>query len=389
MKIAILSPYPTFPFTQQLGCASGSFNNNATWTVTLAEHLAKLPGCEVHVVTETEEIQCSKTICADNVTIHFLKSPARFNTFTLWQFDRRRLHRVLEDIRPDIVHGQGIETQYGYSTVTSKFPFVITIHGLAKLSNPALHTPWLSRNKAVELFESYCLRKARNIIVINLFIAEFLRLIESRYRLFKIPNPVGEDFFVSTGDAREENLILSIGYVDRLKAHDVLIRALALLRRRGVTCRAVIIGPQPDARYFSSLSEYIREQKIDVEFTGFIPPEKLLPLLRRCTVLVHPSRHDNSPMSICEAMACGMPVVASRVGGVGHLVEDGKTGLLFEAANPSELADQLERLLPDAPLRKHMGARAREAAQLFHPVRVAEQTRQAYGSVLNNGSAAA
>jgi glycosyltransferase involved in cell wall biosynthesis len=383
MKVAILSPYPTLPFHDTLECREISYENNATWTVVLADALAKMPDLDVHVVTEAEDISASKQIRRGNVTLHFIRAPRQFKTLTFWQFDRLRLHRALDEIRPDIVHGQGIESQYGYVAVTSRYPCLLTIHGLAQLSNRVLDLPWLSRPRLVELFESFCLKKARDIVVINPFIAEYLRLSPERYRLFLIPNPVAEQFFEKSSVAREPGLLLSIGWVDRLKAHDVLLRALALLRQRGVEARAVIAGPLLPGEYLRALQRYINDEHLNVEFTNFLAPEQLADRLRRCVVLVQPSRHDNSPMSVCEAMACGTPVVAARVGGIGHLIRDGETGLLFESANCTELADRLEALLSDDDYRARLGrAAARHARDTFEPGRIAQQTRAAYDAVL-------
>ena len=153
-----------------------------------------------------------------------------------------------------------------------------------------------SRPRLVELFESFCLKKARDIVVINPFIAEYLRLSPERYRLFLIPNPVAEQFFEKSSVAREPGLLLSVGWVDRLKAHDVLLRALALLRQRGVEARAVIAGPLLPCEYLTALQRYVNAEHLNVEFTNFLAPEQLADRLRRCVVLVQPSRHDNSSL---------------------------------------------------------------------------------------------
>jgi hypothetical protein len=135
VKVAILSPYPTFPFHEQLGCRVLSYQNNASWTVALANALAQIQDTEVHVVTESDNISRSQLLRRDNLTLHFIEAPERFKTLTLWYFDRRRLLRVLAEIRPDIVHGQGIENQYGDAAVRSPYPHLLTVHGVPALSN--------------------------------------------------------------------------------------------------------------------------------------------------------------------------------------------------------------------------------------------------------------
>ena len=112
-----------------------------------------------------------------------------------------------------------------------------------------------------------------------------------------------------------------------------------------------------------------------MQFAGFQTPGEILLLLQRCTMLVHPSRHENSPMAICEAMAVGTPVIASRVGGVPNLLGDGANGLLVQRGNASELADRIKYLLEDEPARNALGAARRKyALETHHPDRVAQLT---------------
>ena len=76
-------------------------------------------------------------------------------------------------------------------------------------------------------------------------------------------------------------------------------------------------------------------------------------MIDRAAVVVVPSEwYENCPMSVLEAMAYGKPVVGSRMGGIPELVEDGKTGLLFEAGNVNELTSVLDRLMSSAELRQ-------------------------------------
>jgi hypothetical protein len=84
MKVAILCPYPTFQFFSQLGLPSRSYDNNATWTVALANGLARIPETDVHVITETDNLASSKTIVVDQANLHFIKAPGKFKTLTLW-----------------------------------------------------------------------------------------------------------------------------------------------------------------------------------------------------------------------------------------------------------------------------------------------------------------
>ena len=107
--------------------------------------------------------------------------------------------------------------------------------------------------------------------------------------------------------------------------------------------------------------------------------QTLLQEYAECAVLALPSRQENAPMAIIEAMAAGKPVVAARVGGVPDLVREGETGFLFEAGDASGMAHALVRLLTDDGLRTRMGMQARkEARGRFRLEEVARQYREVY-----------
>jgi glycosyltransferase involved in cell wall biosynthesis len=94
---------------------------------------------------------------------------------------------------------------------------------------------------------------------------------------------------------------------------------------------------------------------LDVHFNGFVPDP-----LASIDVLVQPSRADNLPLAILEAMAAGLPVIGTRVGGIPELVVDGETGLLVDPERPEELAAALDSVAADPERRLELGRRGRE-----------------------------
>jgi glycosyltransferase involved in cell wall biosynthesis len=143
---------------------------------------------------------------------------------------------------------------------------------------------------------------------------------------------------------------------DRRKGFHVLEEALALLARRGLAegTDLVLFGAQGHAGV----------QGFRTHWMGFVEEEARMSLLySACDLFALPSLQDNYPNTLVEAMACGLPVAASAVGGIPDLVRHMDTGLLAEKGDAAQLAGRLEALLADAALRARLGAAARRAVE--------------------------
>ena len=122
------------------------------------------------------------------------------------------------------------------------------------------------------------------------------------------------------------------------------------------------------------------------EFLGYRAGEELKSLVARASFVLVPSEwYENCPMTVLEAMALGKPIIASRMGGLPELVEDGKTGLLFGAGNVEELKERMLYLWKDRELRYEMGRAARKKAeQEFSLERHCEELLRIYRRLLGN-----
>ncbi len=156
------------------------------------------------------------------------------------------------------------------------------------------------------------------------------------------------------------------------KGIDVLVEACAAA---DVPVRLEIYG---DGALRGELEGRARAADVDARFHGFV--DDFPARLHGLDVFALPSRADNFPVSILEAMASGLPVVATRVGGVPELVADGETGLLVEPDDAPALARALDRLGGDPELRARLGAGgARRVAERFSADGVARQMLSLYG----------
>jgi len=178
--------------------------------------------------------------------------------------------------------------------------------------------------------------------------------------------------------------MLTVGRVVYQKGLDLALHALADLKSLSWEWWVAGDGPQ-----LESLKKLAFELELEdrVRFVGWQSKEQLLNLYQQANLFIFPSRHEGMPNAVLEAMACGLPVIATEIGGNEELVESGKTGLLVPAESVEALSVALKKLLPESALRYTMGqASRRRVEEHYSWTRVAEQYAQLLEKVTRNRS---
>jgi glycosyltransferase involved in cell wall biosynthesis len=155
-------------------------------------------------------------------------------------------------------------------------------------------------------------------------------------------------------------LLAIVGSICHRKGHDRVLGIWPELVNRDPRLRLLVVGAAPDAAK-SYADDLPNRNHPRVHFLGELA--SVLPLMHRIDVLLAPSRHEGQGLVIVEAMACSVPVIAARAGGIPEVVVDGKTGLLFDGDAPEQLVDAVLRLAASRELRRWMGTAAREVAE--------------------------
>jgi glycosyltransferase involved in cell wall biosynthesis len=162
------------------------------------------------------------------------------------------------------------------------------------------------------------------------------------------------------------------------KGHLHLLEAVERLARQGIHFELTLAGDANSGTGDLVRREVIRRGLTEVvRFAGQVAD--MAALLRKHEVFVLPSESEGLPLCILEAMACGLAVVATRVGGVPEIVEEGKNGLLFDPGRPAQLAECLQKLIGSGELRGRLGeAGARRVARSFSFKECAVRIVEAY-----------
>ncbi len=178
--------------------------------------------------------------------------------------------------------------------------------------------------------------------------------------------------------------VICVARLRAQKNHATLIDALARVRAEVPDVRLLLVG---DGAEREAVRAHARRSGLDgsVELLGSV--EDVWPLLAQAHVFVLPSRYEPLGIAVLEAMAAGLPVVASAVGGLREIVQDGITGYLVPPGDAGALADRVTRLLQDTDLATEMGRRGRETAANYRIERAVERYERLYERLQNESTA--
>ncbi len=371
-----------------------------TYTYTLARALVRA-GHRVHVVARAAHEPSVRE--EEGVVVHriapaqgFLQKAARPFTgpqsfLDAYAYSRAAAAKVREILRQeglDVVqspeHGaEGLVLLRNGPGV----PHVVRLHTPLALVNEAVGrrlgpggwiVHWMERTSARLATLNTCASRA-----LARRVAAWFGIPPGRIRI--IPNAIDhERFHPAPSPPGGEPTVLYVGKVAPLKGALVLAEAIPHVLRRVPEARFVCVGSDHVIPGAGSTRDRMRallqigaEERL--RFLEPVPRSDLVALYQRAHVVVLPTFWDNFPNTCLEAMACGVPVVASAVGGVVEMVTHGREGLLVPPGDPERLAEAMSTLLLDPDRRAEMGRMGREKVlQEYTPERAAERTLEAY-----------
>ena len=270
-----------------------------------------------------------------------------------------KLIKIIRRERPDVVHTHLDVIKYAVlaAKLAGVKKCVHTVHSLADRE---------AEGRVQKIINGFYFRRGWSLPValtpeVRNSVAEFYGLPLSRVSVIYNGIDLSRCVPKTTYETGETVTILHVGRFDVPKNHPGLLEAFRLLLETHPECRLRLVG---DGELRPDMEKLAREKGIAdfVEFCGM--QSNVYPYLHDADIFTLPSIYEGNPMTIIEAMGTGLPIVASRVGGIPDMISDGESGLLVEP-EPQSICTDLTRLVEDAALRQRLGLAARKQSQTF------------------------
>ena len=268
-------------------------------------------------------------------------------------YDEGLYRKALAGFRPDLFHAHFALQATAKARELAReagLPFTFTAHGYDIYQTPP--GDFAARAAAAAAVITVSEANARYIVA---------RFRVPRESLHVIPCGIDVERFTPGEEQPVHPRVLSVARLVPVKNPGLLLEACVVLRSRGVPFQCALLGDGVSRDEVLMLRHLLGLEEC-VEVVGAVDQAQVLSRWRSAAVGVLSSVSEGMPLSLMEAAACGVPVVAPRVGGVPELVEDGVTGLLVAPGDALALADGIQRLLSDKKAAQEMGEAARRRA---------------------------
>lgn len=291
---------------------------------------------------------------------------------------------LFKRIKFDIIHAHFVYRPGYVAAILGKVfgkPVIITAHG-SDIHQNLYEDNGLCRKRTYD-----AIKWSKKIITVSEYLQKMIIRIGFGGKTCVIPNGFSEGIFYPMNKekcrsklslGRNKKIILFIGNLVKIKGVDVLIEAFRMVREKDDNVELIIIGNGPEKLILEQQARNCGIYK-KVHFLGVKDHNKIPLYINSANIIVLPSRYEGRPVLILEALACGRPVVASRIGGIPETIVNDKLGILFEKENPIALADAIIEALEyswDSSYQSNYVSK-------YNNTRLAHEILNVYGEVIN------
>lgn len=346
MRIALI--VALFPPKWLAGTEIASYN--------IAKTLAK-KGHEIHVITYLDAGFQKKEI-RDNFCIHriYLKKIRFIGTISFWY----NTFLEIKKINPDLIHVQAISAAIPglFTKIVLKKPYVVWGQG------SDVYLP----SRFTKLTSKIVLQNASTIIALSEDMRTKMCKICKRKDIVILPNGIEIENFKNIRSQKQqkkiEKSILFVGTLRPVKGVKYLIQAMRFINEKSPNTNLIIIGDGPDRNELEAL---VHEFNLEActHFIGKVSNQEIPEYMAQADVFALPSLSEGFPLVIAEAMASGLPIVTTNVGGLPELIKNGENGFVVDSRSPRALAEKILLLLDDINLYKKISNTNKENAKNY------------------------
>lgn len=262
------------------------------------------------------------------------------------------INNIIRDNKIDCIFLNGIDSYYLSKFINNKVKKIGVWHGIN-----------MERTFLKKTLSAISFNNLDNIIVVSNYQKDIINDIFSYKYDSKIKVVhIGRDEKLFKNEVyrseKENNIInlLTVARLQKLKGHEDLIKAMKILCNRYKNIKLIIAGEGEEKE---NIEEQIKEYKLEkyIEMTGFVNP---MDYYGKSDIFILPSYSEAFPLVNLEAMASGLPIIATNVGGIPEAIESNKQGYLIEPGNVKELADKISILIESRELRNEFGMNSRK-----------------------------
>lgn len=256
-----------------------------------------------------------------------------------------------------------------------KVPYIVRIGGP---DIPGFEKRYNFIYKIISPLIKFIWKKANLLVVKCKTEKEMIEAVNAKLNIHTICNGVDTNKFKPAIKSTNPNLkIICSARLIKRKGQYTLIDALAKLKSKGIIIKADFVGEGDEMKAYM---QYAKDKNVSdqIIFSGYVPREKMPEKYQQADVFVLPSYNEGMSNALLEAMACGLPVVVTDVGGTKELVEDSKNGFIFDTGNKEQLSILLEKFDKNKKLIQEMGEKSRKKAAHLSWHQISEQYQKIF-----------
>lgn len=300
-----------------------------------------------------------------------------------WEYYLNKFKSIIDDFKPDIIHVWGSEAQFGLVWKITDIPVILHLQGIL---NPYFNA-YLPANiswreygntnmilKKIEKCKWLCgsyrekeiMKGVSAVLGRTGWDRRVSHCMNPEVRYFHVDEILRDAFYMTKQRTlpKKTTIITTISSAP-YKGYDMVLKTAEILKNNLKIDFVWKCYGNINPRWVEKFVG-IKHEDVNVELYGVVDSQQLQEAEANATLYFHPTYIDNSPNSLCEAQMMSLPTVATYVGGIPSLIDDGTDGFLVPANDPYQAAFHIERLANDKDLNIDMGEKAREKAMKRH-----------------------